>query len=102
MLERLTKEVTFKQVEKVESSALILEGKTFVITGDVHHFENRKALSNKIEELGGKVTGSVRKKTDYLISNDNMSTSSKNKKAKELEIPILTEDDFLEMIGERA
>lgn len=102
MLERLTKEVTFKQVEKVESSALILEGKTFVITGDVHHFENRKALSNKIEELGGKVTGSVSKKTDYLINNDNMSTSSKNKKAKELEIPILTEDDFLEMIGERA
>nr|WP_307992789.1 NAD-dependent DNA ligase LigA [uncultured Niameybacter sp.] len=102
MLERLTKEVTFKQVEKVESSALILEGKTFVITGDVQHFENRKALSNKIEELGGKVTGSVSKKTDYLINNDNMSTSSKNKKAKELEIPILTEDDFLEMIGERA
>ena len=102
MLERLTKEVTFKQVEKVESSALILEGKTFVITGDVHHFENRKALSNKIEELGGKVTGSVSKKTDYLINNDNMSTSSKNKKAKELEIPILTEEDFLEMIGERA
>ena len=102
MLERLTKEVTFKQIEKVESSALILEGKTFVITGDVHHFENRKALSNKIEELGGKVTGSVSKKTDYLINNDNMSTSSKNKKAKELEIPILTEDDFLEMIGERA
>lgn len=102
MLERLTKEVTFKQVEKVESGALILKGKTFVITGDVHHFENRKALSNKIEELGGKVTGSVSKKTDYLINNDNMSTSSKNKKAKELEIPILTEDDFLEMIGERA
>lgn len=102
MLERLTKEVTFKQVEKVESSALILEGKTFVITGDVHHFENRKALSGKIEELGGKVTGSVSKKTDFLINNDNMSTSSKNKKAKELGIPILTEDDFLEMIGVKA
>lgn len=102
MLERLTKEITFKKVEKVESSALILEGKTFVITGDVHHFENRKALSGKIEELGGKVTGSVSKKTDFLINNDNLSTSSKNKKAKELGIPILTEEDFLELIGQKA
>lgn len=100
MLERLTKEIKFKQVEKVETSALTLEGKTFVITGDVNHFANRKALSNKIEELGGKVTGSVSKKTDYLINNDNTSASSKNKKAKELEIPILTEEDFLQMIQE--
>ena len=98
MLERLTNEVTFKQVEKVEASALTLEGKTFVITGDVNHFDNRKSLSNKIEELGGKVTGSVSKKTDYLINNDNTSASSKNKKAKELEIPIITEEDFLQMI----
>ena len=72
--------------------------KTFVITGTVEHFANRKELKEKIESLGGKVTGSVSKKTDYLINNDNMSSSSKNKKAKELEIPVITEEEFLSMI----
>lgn len=100
MLGRLTCEVSFIKAEKKDKEGLILEGKTFVITGDVHHFDNRKALSAKIEELGGKVTGSVSKKTDYLINNDNTSGSSKNKKAKELGIPILTEDEFLNMINE--
>ena len=100
MLGRLTCEVNFVKAEKKDKEGLILEGKTFVITGDVHHFDNRKALSAKIEELGGKVTGSVSKKTDYLINNDNTSGSSKNKKAKELGIPILTEDEFLNMINE--
>ena len=75
-----------------------LTGKTFVITGSLNHFKNRNELKAKIEELGGKVTGSVTGKTDYLINNDNMSGSSKNKKAKELNIPILTEEEFLELI----
>ena len=72
--------------------------KTFVITGTVEHFANRKELKEKIESLGGKVTGSVSKKRDYLINNDNMSSSSKNKKAKELGIPVITEEEFLSMI----
>lgn len=75
-----------------------LNGKTFVITGSVNHFKNRNELKAKIEELGGKVTGSVTSKTDYLINNDNTSSSSKNKKAKELSIPIITEEEFLQMI----
>ena len=62
-------------------SAQSLLDKTFVITGTVEHFTNRKELKEKIESLGGKVTGSVSKKTDYLINNDTMSSSSKNKKA---------------------
>ena len=69
-----------------------------MITGSLNHFKNRNELKVKIEELGGKVTGSVTGKTDYLINNDNMSGSSKNKKAKELNIPILTEEEFLELI----
>ncbi|MBE6024569.1 MAG: NAD-dependent DNA ligase LigA [Cellulosilyticum sp.] len=75
-----------------------IAGKTFVVTGDVNHFKNRKELQAKIEELGGKVTGSVSKNTDYLINNDSESSSSKNKKAKELGIPILTEEAFLALI----
>ena len=62
------------------------------------HFANRKELKEKIESLGGKVTGSVSKKTDYLINNDTMSSSSKNKKAKELGIPVITEKEFLSMV----
>ena len=97
MLARLAQEIHFIKEEKPNQETLILEGKTFVITGDVHHFANRKALSAKIEELGGKVTGSVSKKTNYLINNDKESSSSKNKKAKELEIPILSEEEFLNL-----
>ena len=73
--------------------------KTFVITGSVNHFDNRNQVKELIENLGGKVTGSVTAKTDYLINNDNMSTSSKNKKAKELGIPIITEEEFIKMTG---
>jgi len=69
--------------------------KVFVITGSVNHFSNRSELKNYIESLGGKATGSVTKNTDYLINNDVTSTSSKNQKAKELGIPILSEEDFL-------
>lgn len=78
----------------------ILSGKIFVITGSVNHFKNRAELQAKIEELGGKATGSVTKKTSYLINNDVESTSGKNKKAKELGVPIISEDEFLKMIGE--
>lgn len=97
VLNRLLKEVELL-VPEISDEKQSLEGKVFVITGSVYHFKNRNELKAKIEELGGKVTGSVSAKTDYLINNDNMSTSSKNKKAKELSIPILTEEDFLGMI----
>lgn len=73
-----------------------LEGLSFVITGDVLSFKNRKELSDKIESLGGKVTSSVTGKTSYLINNDILSKSSKNKKANELNIPIISEDMFIE------
>ena len=77
-----------------------LNDKIFVITGDVHHFANRSELKEYIESRGGKVTGSVTGKTTYLINNDVNSTSGKNKKAKELNVPIISEEDFLAMVGE--
>lgn len=80
----------------------IFAGKTFVVTGSVTHFANRNELKAFIEERGGKVTGSVTKKTDYLINNDTASSSTKNKKAKELGIPILSEEDFLALTAERG
>ena len=88
-------EIEKKQPEKTEK---ILDGKTFVITGSLEHYENRKQLQEQIELLGGKATGSVTKKTDYLINNNKNSTSSKNKKAMELSIPIITEEEFMDMI----
>ena len=98
MVNALKKELNFK----VETTAVIedskIANKTFVVTGEVTHFKNRKELQAKIEALGGKVTGSVSKNTDYLINNDSESNSSKNKKAKELGIPILTEEAFLSLI----
>ena len=84
--------------QTVEAVSDCLSGKTFVITGDVHQFANRREVQDLIEALGGKATGSVSKKTSYLINNDNMSSSTKNKKAKELGIPIITEEAFIEMI----
>ena len=78
----------------------VFAGKTFVITGSVEHFANRSEAKAFIEARGDKVTGSVTKKTDYLINNDKTSGSSKNKKAQELGIPILSEEDFLELAGE--
>ena len=77
-----------------------LSGMIFVITGAVHHFKARNEAKAFIEALGGKVTGSVTGKTTYLINNDTTSNSSKNKKAKELGIPILSEEDFLKLIPE--
>ena len=75
----------------------IFEGMNFVITGSLVHFGNRSEAKELIESLGGKVTGSVTKKTNYLINNDIQSNSSKNKKARELGIPILSEEDFIKM-----
>lgn len=75
-----------------------LSGMTFVITGSLNHFENRSEMKNRIEALGGKVTGSVTKKTSYLVNNDTTSASSKNKKAAELGIPVISEEEFLAMI----
>ena len=75
----------------------IFAGMNFVITGSLEHFGNRSEAKELIESLGGKVTGSVTKKTNYLINNDIQSNSSKNKKARELGIPILSEEDFLEL-----
>ena len=85
--------------EEVNTQAQIFENMNFVITGSVEHFANRNEVKAVIESKGGKVTGSVTSKTNYLINNDATSTSSKNKKAKELGVPIITEAEFLEMIG---
>ena len=95
----LLREVEIPQ-ETGEEETQILEGKNFVITGSVHHFANRAEVKELIEKKGGKVTGSVTSKTDYLINNDVESTSSKNKKARELGIPILSEEAFLKMLEE--
>lgn len=98
IVDDLLKEVTF-EVEEVNEGNLIFENMNFVITGSVEHFANRNEIKEVIEKMGGKVTGSVTSKTNYLINNDNMSNSSKNKKAKELEIPIITEEEFMRMAG---
>jgi len=91
--------ITFEKVEE-NTSAQTLDGKVFVITGSLDHYENRKAMKAAIEALGGKVTGSVTGKTDFLINNNVASTSGKNKKAKELEVAIIDEAMFLEMIDQ--
>ena len=83
--------------EKSETKEKVLAGKTFVVTGDVHVFANRRELTEKIESLGGHAAGSVSKNTTYLINNDILSQSSKNKKAKELGIPIITEEEFISL-----
>lgn len=95
MVEELLKEIQFEKEEESDNQSLA--DKTFVITGSVEQFANRNELKSFIEKLGGKVTGSVSKNTDYLINNDTLSNSSKNKKAKELGIPILSEMDFIKL-----
>ena len=94
-IEKLRKEITF--VIEENNSPQDLAGKTFVITGSLVTFPNRDALKKVIEDRGGKVSGSVSAKTDYLINNDINSNSSKNKNAKKLGVPIITEEDFLGM-----
>lgn len=98
MLNHLLAEITLEKPEE-NNNAQIFEGMNFVITGSVNHFANRNEVKAVIEARGGKVTGSVTSKTNYLINNDTTSNSSKNKKAKELNIPIISEEDFLEMLG---
>lgn len=88
-------------VEEVDESMLTLDGKIFVITGSLEHFANRNELKNLIESKGGKVTGSVTSKTNFLINNDTMSSSSKNKKAKELGVEIISEEDFLQRFADK-
>lgn len=99
MIADLADEFTFEKIEE-KSSGVDLSGKTFVITGSLTHYKNRDELVNLITSMGGKVSGSVSAKTSYLLNNDINSTSSKNRKAKELNVPIITEDDFIKMIGE--
>jgi DNA ligase (NAD+) len=98
IVDDLLKVILFEKQE-TNSENLTLAGKTFVITGSVEHFTNRNEVKEVIEQNGGKVTGSVTTKTDYLINNDILSNSSKNKKAKELGIPIITEEEFVKMIS---
>lgn len=88
--------------ENAQEKEQIFAGVNFVITGSVSHFSNRGEVKELIESLGGKVTGSVTSKTNYLINNDIMSASSKNKKANELGIPIISEEQFLKMTEERG
>lgn len=97
LLHKLSEILTIIFPEKIVSNASF-EGKTFVITGSLAHFANRNECKEKIESLGGKVSSSVSKNTAYLVNNDITSSSSKNKKAKELGVPIITENELLEMI----
>lgn len=94
-IEHLMKELKLEEIN-VDESAQTLAGKVFVVTGSLEHYASRNELKEIIEQKGGKVTGSVTSKTDCLINNDIASTSSKNKKAKELNIPIVTENQFRE------
>ena len=98
-VQNLLKELTIEEQAPVEKGTKC-DGLTFVVTGDVHHYKNRNELKAYIETQGGKVTGSVSKSTNFLINNDATSQSSKNKKAHELNIPIITEDEFVERFGE--
>lgn len=95
---KLLEELTIP--EETSTKKQIFEGVNFVITGSVTHFANRGEVKELIESLGGKVTGSVTSKTNYLINNDVTSTSSKNKKANELGVPIISEETFLELVNQ--
>lgn len=94
----LINQLSFIKDNPKENNNISLEGKTFVITGKVHIYKNRNEIKDIIESLGGKVSGSVSSKTDYLINNDINSNSGKNKTAKELNIPIISEEQFVELI----
>ena len=99
IVDHLLAELTFEagDEESSEGADEAFAGMTFVITGSLEHFKNRKELQELIERRGGKVTGSVTSKTNYLINNDVASSSSKNKKARELGVPILSEEEFLKL-----
>ncbi len=97
MIEDLLSYITLEK--PAESEAQQLQGMTFVITGSLNHFENRNVLKELLISKGAKVAGSVSKNTTYLINNDIMSTSGKNKEAKKLGIPVISEDDLMTMIS---
>lgn len=99
IVDHLLAELTFEKEAEIAGDGKF-EGMIFVITGSVNHFANRKALQEVIEAQGGKATGSVTSKTTYLINNDTASNSSKNKKAKELGVPIISEEEFIKLLEE--
>lgn len=101
IVDHLLEELEIEAEPQQEEESQIFDGMTFVITGSVEHFANRKELQQEIEARGGKATGSVTSKTTYLINNDTTSNSSKNKKAKELGVPIISEEDFIEMMNQQ-
>lgn len=101
IVDHLLEELEIEAEPQQEEGSQIFDGMTFVITGSVEHFANRKELQQEIEARGGKATGSVTSKTTYLINNDTTSNSSKNKKAKELGVPIISEEDFIEMLNQQ-
>lgn len=86
------------QIEK-NTAEQIFEGMTFVVTGSLNHYDNRDTLKAEIESLGGKVAGSVSSKTSYLINNDVNSQSSKNKKARSLNVPVISEEDYIKLLS---
>ena len=96
-LDHLMSHLVIKKEEK--KGEQIFQNMNFVITGSLEHFDNRNQAKELVESLGGKVTGSVTKKTNYLINNDTTSNSSKNKKARELGIPVISEEEFLKLAG---
>ena len=98
MVEKLAEELEFEMPESKKESAVNLTGMTFVVTGKVNKFANRNAIKDDIESRGGKVAGSVSKNTNYLVNNDVNSTSSKNKKAQQLGIPIIDEDELSKIL----
>ncbi len=100
LFEKALSMLSFKDKDENDEEGS-LAGINFVITGDVNHYANRKEMKAEIEKMGGKVTGSVTSKTNYLINNDAFSEASKNKKAKELGIQIITEDEFIERFTNR-
>ena len=97
LFEKLIAQLNIGNAEPQSSSGGSCSGLTFVITGDVHSFANRDAFKAFVEQQGGKVTGSVSKKTDYLVNNDSASRSSKNIKAAELGVPVITEEKFIQL-----
>ena len=99
MFYKLVEEFVFSNKKENGNISVDLSGKVFVITGSLNHYKNRDELVCVIEGLNGKVSGSVSAKTSYLINNDAQSSSSKNQKAKQLNIPIISEEDFINMIS---
>ena len=98
LFNRLLAELELEEIIDNQTSN-ILEGKVLVVTGSVNIFPNRNAVKELVESLGGKVTASVTSKTNYLINNDSKSMSTKNKTAAKLGIPVITEEEFIKLIG---